>query len=162
MSDQFDDDSTEFAEVERRFVREVVGVADFEWVSFEHPSPRNPLPVPLSEATVTLVSTAGAHLPSEPPLGAGGHAALVPSDADVQLSHVGYDTERAMEDLNVVYPVQTLQRLATDGVIDALAPTVVSTMGFVPDGRRLFERAVPAAIERIHDEQAHLALLVPA
>lgn len=156
------DDSTEFANVERQFVRDVVGVTDFDWVSFDDPSPRNPLTVPLSEATVALVSTAGAHLPSERPLGAGGHATLVPSDADVQLSHVGYDTDRAMEDLDVVYPVRTLQHLAAEGVIGGLAPTVVSTMGFVPDGRRLFERAAPAAVERIHDEHAHLALLVPA
>lgn len=92
MNDRFDDDSTAFAQIERQFVRDVVGVADFGWVSFDHPSPRNPLTVPLAEATVTLISTAGAHLPDE----------------------------------------------------------------------RLFERAVPSAIERIHDEQAHLALLVPA
>jgi D-proline reductase (dithiol) PrdB len=160
--EDFPEDSADFAETERRFVREVVGVDDFEWVAFDHPSPRNRLAVPLSEATVTLVSTAGAHLPDDRPLSAGGHAALLPAVADVQLSHVGYDTDRAMEDLDVVYPVRTLQRLADDGFIGALAPTVISTMGFVPDGRRLLERAVPAAVERIHDEQAHLALLVPA
>jgi D-proline reductase (dithiol) PrdB len=160
--DDFADDSADFAEIERRFVREVVGVADFEWVAFDDPSSRTPLAVPLSSATVTLVSTAGAHLPGDRPLSAGGHATLVPADADVQLSHVGYDTDRAMADLDVVYPVRTLQRLVEDGFIGALAPTVISTMGFVPEGRRLFERAVPAAVERIHDEQAHLALLVPA
>jgi D-proline reductase (dithiol) PrdB len=158
----FPDDSADFAETERRFVREVVGVTDFEWVAFDHPSPRTPLAVPLSEATVTLVSTAGAHLTDERPLGAGGDAALLATDADVQLSHVGYDTDRAMEDLDVVYPVRTLRHLAAEGFIGALAPTVISTMGFVPDGRRLLDRAVPRAVERIHDEQAHLALLVPA
>lgn len=158
----FPDDSADFADVERRFVREVVGVADFEWVTFDEPSPRIPLAVPLSEATVTLVSTAGAHEVGTKPLSAGGRAALVPADADVQLSHVGYDTARAAQDLDVVYPVRTLRRLADQGFIGALAPTVVSTMGFVPDGRLLFERAVPTAVERLHDEQAHLALLVPA
>jgi hypothetical protein len=160
--EDFADDSADSAEIERRFVREVVGVADFEWVAFDDPSARTPLAVPLSEAIVTLVSTAGAHRPDDRPLGAGGAAALLPADAEVQLSHVGYDTDRAMEDLDVVYPVRTLQRLAEEGLIGALAPTVVSTMGFVPEGRRLFERAVPTAVERIHDEQAHLALLVPA
>jgi D-proline reductase (dithiol) PrdB len=158
----FPDDSTDFADVERGFVRDVVGIADFEWVAFDEPSPRVPLAVPLSEATVTLVSTAGAHEVGTKPLSAGGRAALVPMDADVQLSHVGYDTDRAMQDPDVVYPVRTLQRLVDEGFIGALAPTVVSTMGFVPDGRHLLERAVPSAVERIHDEQAHLALLVPA
>lgn len=153
----FPDDSEDFADVERRFVREVVGVSDFEWVAFDEPSARTSLAVPLSEATVTLVSTAGAHEVGTKPLGAGGRAALVPVDADVQLTHGGYDTDRAMQDQDVVYPVRTLQRLVDQGFIGALAPTVVSTMGFVPDGRHLLERAVPAAVERIHDEQAHLA-----
>jgi D-proline reductase (dithiol) PrdB len=159
---ELSDDSEDFAEIERRFVREVVGVTDFEWMAFDDPSPRAALTVPLSAATVTLVSTAGAHAVGTKPLSAGGRAALVPTDADVQLSHVGYDTDRATQDLDVVYPVRTLQRLADEGFIGALAPTVVSTMGFVPEGRHLFERAVPAATERIHDEHAHLALLVPA
>lgn len=157
-----EDDSAHFADVERTFIRDVVGIEDFEWLTFDAPSPRNPLPVPLAEARVTLISTAGAHEPGGRPPGAGGHASLVPTDAPFEFSHVGYDTERAKLDPDVVYPVRTLQQLAADGVIGSLAPTVVSTMGFVPEGERLFTRAVPAAVERIHDEQAHLALLVPA
>lgn len=157
-----DDDSIDFPDVERTFIRDVVGIETFDWVAFDDPSPRNPLPVPLSEARITLVATAGAHETSSRPLGAGGDAALVPTDAAFELSHVGYDTTQASEDPDVVYPVRTLERLAADGVIGSVAPTVISTMGFVPDGTRLLTRAVPDALERIHDEQAHLALLVPA
>lgn len=157
-----DDDSAEFADVERTFIREVIGVEDFDWVGYDEPSPRNPLPVPLSAARVTLISTAGVHEPGGRPPGAGGHAALVPAAAELEFTHVGYDTERAAADPDIVYPVRTLEQLVTDGVIGSLSPTVISTMGFVPDGERLLTRAVPAAVERIHDEQAHLALLVPA
>lgn len=158
----FEDDSTGFSDVERAHVREVVGVKDFEWVRFDEPSVRVPLDLPLSQARITLVSTAGAHESGEPPLGAGGHAALLPADAKIELSHDGYDTERALYDPEVVYPVRTLQQLADAGVIGSLAPTIVSTMGFVPDGVRLFARAVPAAVQQIRDEQSDLALLVPA
>jgi D-proline reductase (dithiol) PrdB len=157
-----DDGSEAFAEVERRHVREVVGIPDFDWVAADAPSPRNPLPVPLSEARVTLVVTAGAHQPGSRPPGAGGSAVLVPASATVELTHPGYDTARAMADPDVVYPVRRLRALAEAGVIGSLAPTVVSTMGFVPDGRRLLTRAVPAAVEAMSDEEAHLALLVPA
>ncbi len=156
------DDSEGFAAVERRHVREVVGVRDFEWVRAARPSPRNPLPVPLPEARVTLISTAGAHPAGTAPLGAGGQALSVPADAPCELTHVGYDTARAMADPDVVYPVRRLRALADAGFIGSLAPTVISTMGFVPDGRRLLTRAVPVAVERMVDEQAHLALLVPA
>ncbi|MEX2586707.1 MAG: glycine/sarcosine/betaine reductase selenoprotein B family protein [Actinomycetota bacterium] len=158
----FDDDSGGFDGVERTHVRNVVGVEDFEWVSFGEPSVRVPLSVPLSQARVTLISTAGAHEAGKPPLGPGGHAALIPAGAEIELSHDGYDTERASSDPEVVYPVRTLQALTDAGVIGSVAPTVVSTMGFVPYGTRLFDRAVPAAVEQIHAEQSHLALLVPA
>lgn len=156
------DDSEEFADIERKFVREVVGVPDFEWVPFPTPSPRSRLPIPLSEARVTLVSTAGAHVRGTRALGAGGDALAVPLDAEIEFTHVGYDTERAGADPDVVYPVRRLQSLADEGFIGSVAPTVISTMGFVPDGRRLLTRAVPLAVERIVNEKAQLALLVPA
>jgi len=57
------DDSAGFDDLERTFVRRFV--ADFEWLAFDEPSPRNDLPVPLSEARVGLVTTAGAHLPDQ-------------------------------------------------------------------------------------------------
>lgn len=156
------DDSAGFAATERDFVRDVVGVTDFDWVPSAQPSPRNQLPVPLSDARVMLVSTAGAHVKGTRPLGAGGEALTIPVDAEIELTHVGYDTARAMEDPDVVYPVRRLQALADAGFIGSLAPTVISTMGFVPDGRRLLTRAVPITVERMLAEQAHLALLVPA
>lgn len=156
------DDSVGFATTERNFVRDVVGVGDFEWVRATEPSPRNPLPLPLSDARVTLVSTAGAHPRGTRPLGAGGDALAIPADAPFELTHVGYDTERASADPDVVYPVRRLRALAAAGFIGSLAPTVISTMGFVPDGRRLLTRAVPVVLERMLAEEAHLALLVPA
>lgn len=157
-----DEDGEGFADRERQFVRDVVGVKDFEWVPATEPSPRNRLPVPLSEARVTLVSTAGAHPVGSRPLGAGGDALAIPFDEPFELSHVGYDTARATLDPDVVYPVRRLQALAAEGLIGSLAPTVFSTMGFVPDGSRLLTRAVPVVLERMLAEQAHLALLVPA
>lgn len=157
-----DDDSVGFADLERAHVRTKVGVVDFDWVASEAPSPRNALPVPLDQARVALVSTAGAHVPGGRPLSPGGRALLLPAAEPVELTHGGYDTARAMTDLDVVYPVAKLTSLAQEGTIGSLAPTIVSTMGFVPDGRRLFSHAVPDAVERLRDEQVHLALLVPS
>lgn len=115
-----DDDSAAFAEVERRHVRDVVGITDFDWVCAERPSPRNSLPVPLAEARVTLVTTAGAHEPGGQPPGAGGGAVLIPADSPVELTHPGYDTVRAMTDPDVVYPVRRLRALVEQGFIGSL------------------------------------------
>lgn len=46
------DDSAGFATTERDFVHDVVGVTDFDWVPATQPSPRNRLPIPLSDARV--------------------------------------------------------------------------------------------------------------
>jgi D-proline reductase (dithiol) PrdB len=156
------DDSAGFDDLERTYVRRFV--PDFEWLSFDQSSPRHPLPVPLTRARVGLVATAGAHLPEQEPMSPTGEIRLIPVDAAgwLQLSHIGYDTARASKDPDVVVPVQALQRLVADGFIGSLAPTIVSSMGFVPRGIDVLERSVPAAVEAPRADHVDLALLVPA
>jgi hypothetical protein len=160
--DDIEEDSLGFDLVERAYVRENL-VPDFEWVDHRRPSPRNRLARPLAQARVGLVSTAGAHLPDHRRMGAGGDVRMIPADAPrVALSHGGYDTERSSKDPEVVFPVRTLERLAEAGFIGPLAPTAVSTMGYIPRGERVLERVVPAAVETLRSEAVDLALLVPA
>ena len=156
------DDSAGFDDLERTFVRRFV--ADFDWLAFEDPSPRNDLPGPLSEARVGLVTTAGAHLPDQPGMSPNGEVRLIPLEAAAQmcLSHIGYDTRRAGRDPDVVVPIGALARLADTGFIGSLAPTVVSTMGFIPNGADVFDRTAPATIEALRRDDVDLALLVPA
>jgi hypothetical protein len=162
-SPEFEDDSVGFDAVERDHLRDRGIVPDFEWLAVDHPSPRILPRKPLQAARVGLVTTAGAHLPDQKPVGPGGGVRLIPIDAeDVVLTHPGYDTERAQTDLDVVYPVPTLRRLANSRAIGSVAPTIVSTMGFVPDGRRVLERTIPPARDALLAEQVDLALLVPA
>jgi hypothetical protein len=156
-----DDDSAGFDDLERTFVRKFF--PDFDWARFDAPSPRRALPVPLGQARVGLVVTAGAHLPGEAPLGLDGEVRFLPADSETyELTHPGYDTRRAATDPDVVVPVRSLRRLAAAGVVGSIAPTVISTMGLVPRGEDLLERSVPAALERLRAEEVDLALLVPA
>jgi hypothetical protein len=155
------DDARGFADVERAHVRGKY-LPDFEWTSYPEPSPRLIPPVPLAEARVGLVDTCGAHLVDGPPPGTSGRATVLPLDAEIMLTHPGYDTERAMRDPEVVHPVHTLQRLAASGVIGEAAPRCVSVMGGVLIASRILERAVPAAIEAMLSMAVDLALLVPA
>lgn len=156
------DDSIGFAEVERAHVRKRF-VPDFEWVLFDSPSRRNLLPLQLTKARVGLVGTAGAHRSGEAPLSPTGEVSILPIDAaDLVFSHPGYDTQRATDDPEVVYPLQTLQMLASEGFIGSVAATSVSTMGYIPDGRRVIEHLVPAVVKELTKEDIDLALLVPA
>lgn len=155
------DDSRGFAEVERAHLRARY-LPDFEWLRYEAPSARNPLPVPLSEARIGLLDTSGCHAVGTPPAGSSGRAVLVPADAEITFTHPGFDVERALRDPEVVHPVHTLQRLASQGVIGEVAATTVSVMGGVLIGQRIVDRGVPAAVQSMRDQQVDLALLVPA
>lgn len=58
--------------------------------------------------------------------------------------------------------MQTLQMLAAEGFIGSVAANSISTMGFIPDGRRVIEELVPAVVTELTKESIDLALLVPA
>lgn len=155
-------DDAGFDALERDYVRRKRPDFDFDWVRFDWPSPRHRLRVPLSRARVALVTTAGAHLPGEDPFRLDGEVRFVALDRALALTHVGYDTERAARDPDVVVPVGALRRLAARGIIGSLAPTLVSTMGLVPRGHDVLERTAPLVADRLSAEEVDLALLVPA
>jgi D-proline reductase (dithiol) PrdB len=156
----FTDDSAGFADLERDHVRRYV--PGFDWVEFSAPSPRIAPAVGLSQARIGLVSTAGAHPHDADAMAPGGEIRALPVGATVVLTHPGYDTRRASQDVDVVYPVASLLALAARGAIGSLAPTAISTMGFIPDGRAVLERLAPLAVSNLRAEQVDLALLVPA
>jgi D-proline reductase (dithiol) PrdB len=103
------------------------------------------------------VSAAG-----EGPIPASGPPRVIPIEADVAMTHPGYNTRRAGEDPEVVWPVRTLQRLAEQGVIGSVSGQAVSMMGAVMDGRVVLDRHVPAAVDQFRRDRVDLVLLVPA
>jgi len=105
------DDSRAFPDLERDYIRRR-GRPDFDWLRFPEASPRHKLNRPLSGARVGLLSTAGAHPRDEKPIPASGPSRAIPIATEIAFHHIGYDTKRAAEDPEVVWPVRMLQRLA--------------------------------------------------
>jgi D-proline reductase (dithiol) PrdB len=158
----YDGAARSFDEVERRHLRKRLA-HDFEWLDFDQPSPRNTLGVPLRDARVGLVVTAGVRLPDQPAARTIGEIRHVPVTAcQVRLTHRGYDTQRADKDPEVVFPVRTLLRLAETGAIGAVAAVAASTMGYIPRALNVLERVVPPVVASLVAQQVDLALLVPA
>lgn len=158
----FEDDSIGFAERERTHVRKRF-VPDFEWVTFETPSRRNLLSLPLKEARIALIGTAGAHGHAQDPMSPRGELRILPTDSrELVLTHPGYDTQRAGEDPEVVFPLQALKLLEEEGSIGSASPTAISTMGFIPVGRRVIEKLVPEVVTELTKQDVDLALFVPA
>ena len=159
-----------FLDVEGDYIRSKV-LPDFAWTGFAVPTEPSLLSKPVTDCTVALVVTAGAYLPaSQPrfetknPLGDDSYR-VIPSDVSaehVALSHPGYDTKRAMLDLDTVFPFQLLNRLRTQGEIGAVAPRHFSFMGYVPRTERLVWQHAPQVARMLREDGVDLAILVPS
>lgn len=168
MTDPEEQQGVDFAEIERDHVRRWI-YPDFRWIAYDAFSPINPLRVPLTEARVAFVTTAGAHLVGQAPFDvdakAGDPSYRVFSSetplTDVVLTHAGYDTKRASEDKNVVLPLDHLHELAQAGRIGAVGPNVYATMGYVADTDPFERETAPEIAQQLIEDQVDLVLLAP-
>lgn len=157
-----------FAQIEREHVRSRV-FAPFDWHPFDHFSPYHSLRVPISEARVAFVTTAGVHLADQPPFDTGRDAGdpswrAIPVEtplADLRLSHGGYDTRRASADKNVVLPLEHLRDIRDECRVGSLSPDVYSFMGYVAESERLLQEEAPAVARRLLADGVDLVLLAP-
>ncbi len=134
--------------------------------------PWAPLPKPVRDSVIALVTTAGVHLKADPPFDmtdpdGDPSFRVVPMDAprgDVTITHKYYDHAAADRDLNVVLPVDRLRELAAAGQVGGVAPRAYSLMGHV-DGRHvrtLMETTAPEVARRLRDDGAEAVVLTPA
>jgi D-proline reductase (dithiol) PrdB len=133
-----------------------------------------PLRRPLSEATVSLVSTAGISLKGDPPFDAEGERRnpwwgdpsyrVIPrtaSESDITVSHLHIETAYIYEDLNVALPLLRLAELEAEGVIGRSAPSHYSFMGYLLDPSDFLETSLPAIIGQMRHEGVDVAVFVP-
>ena len=134
------------------------------------PVPLAHLRKPLAAARLTLVSSCGVHLKSEPPLDVchpfgDFRFQRVPSQArhaDLIIHQLKYPHNDADLNINVIFPIERLQELVAEGVLGGLTPSFFSFIGYNMDPER-FERTVAAGIATaVAQEGAELALLAAA
>jgi D-proline reductase (dithiol) PrdB len=134
--------------------------------------PWAPLRKPLREVCVAMVTTAGAHLKSQPPFNMedlDGDATFraFPADTDkndLTITHKYYDHSAADRDINVVLPIDRLREFRDEGLIRGIAPTLYSFMGHIdgPHLKTLMEETAPEVAERLLQEGAEAVVLTPA
>lgn len=132
--------------------------------------PLAPLLVPLSEARLTFVSTAGVQprgtLPFDVVHPVGDYTfRRVPSDsrpADLEIHQLKYPTDGAHRDINVIFPIERLQELVAEGVVGGLTPSFFSFLGYNMDPELLERTLADDLAEAVAAERADLALLSPA
>lgn len=128
-----------------------------------------PLEIPLAEATVAIVSSAGVHLDDQEPFhvetvaGDDGHR-VIPDAVDLsrlRFTHTHYDTASAEEDPNVVFPLDRLHDAVAEGRVGAASPVHVGMMGFNPDPTPIAERTAPTVVRTLREAEVDVVVMVP-
>src|SRR5512147_2697855 len=114
--------------------------------------PFTPLPKPLRDCTVALLSTAGVALRSDRPFDQEGERRnpwwgdpscreipLGTTEAEIRIYHLHISPRFGEADLDVVLPMRRLAELAAEGFVGRPARTHYSTMGYILDPKELVE-----------------------
>jgi len=146
------------------------------WAARQKPGviPFTPLPKPLPDCTVALVTTAGVARNDDRPFDQEGERRnpwwgdpsfrtipLGTTERDVRLYHLHIDPRFGEADLDVVLPMRRLSELASKGMVGRVARTHYSIMGYILEPTELVETTAPAIAERMHAEGVDAAALVP-
>jgi D-proline reductase (dithiol) PrdB len=127
---------------------------------------------PLRQARLALVTTSGIHHQNQPPFdmtdsdGDPSYRALDGEELfnDFQITHDYYDHSDARKDPNIIFPLDRLRELVSEGVLGSLAQTHYAVMGHI-DGRHivtLVEKTAQEIAGKLRAAQADLVLLTPA
>jgi len=130
------------------------------------PVPCAPMRRPLAESRIALVTTAGFHLPDQPPFDhdlRGGDTSyrVIPNDADVSTlleSHRSetFDHSGVQADPNLAFPLDRLREMKL-----LLAPRHLSFMGSITAPGRLTAESAKSGAQLLVDDGVEAALLVP-
>ncbi len=130
-----------------------------------------PLQKPLSESKVALVTTAGLHLNTDKPfsklfLVSDCSYREIPSDVDprnLQITHTSeeFDQSGAIQDLNVVLPIDRMKDLLKKGKIGAINHRHFSFMGSLPRTGALRNKTAPALARSLKEDGVDIVFLTP-
>ena len=124
------------------------------------------LRVPLAEARVMLVASAGVHFKSDPPFAHTNdltfrRIAQATDAKSIRASHPSPIRRPGLEDINVVFPYQRLAELAQAGVIGGPTASHVSMQGAIKRLLTLTSDLAPAIAGAARDEGTDAVLLIP-
>jgi D-proline reductase (dithiol) PrdB len=143
-----------------------LGFDAYRWADNAEPSAFVPPTKPLSESKVVLIASGGVYRVGD--VGFSHKDDLthreIPMDtpaSDLRVTHFAYDQTNARADVNAVFPIDSLRTMADAGEIGELADVALTFMGGIYSQRRLGETLTPAIVDRVHELEADIALLVP-
>ena len=139
-------------------------------VTRETPVPLAHLQKPLSESRLTFVSTSGVQprgtMPFDTVHPVGDYTfRRVPSNlksADLEIHQLKYPTVGAKRDLNVIFPIERLQELVSEGFVGGLTENFYAFIGYNMDAERLEQTLAEDIANAVEAEKPDVVLLAPA
>jgi D-proline reductase (dithiol) PrdB len=124
--------------------------------------------VPLSEARVAIVTTAGIHLRDDAPfVRYDSTFRTIPGDvraADPVQTHtsIGFDRTAIIEDVNVSFPIDRLREMQAEGKIGSFGARFFSFMGAQKDLVTIAATSAPEVAGLLRDDGVDVVLLTPS
>lgn len=127
--------------------------------------------VPLAQAKLALITTAGIHHPYQTPFDmddSNGDPSYRELDAatlfdDFVITHDYYDHSDADKDPNIILPLERLKELVEEKILGSIAATHYSFMGHIdgPHIDTLINRTAVEIAHKLRAEKVDIALLTP-
>jgi len=144
-----------------------LGYKPYAWVDKRsEPPPWAPLTKPLAECRLGLVASGGIYVSGQVAFHWRDDTTFreVPTDvptAELRATHFAYDLTDARRDPNVVFPIDALRHLVSEGFVGSLSSVAYTFMGGVYSARRVVEELAPRLTERLLADRVDAVLLVP-
>jgi len=142
---------------------------------FGGPIPWTPLSKPLSQTTISLVTTAGISLKSDPPFDMDREKReavwgdrsfrMIPrgtTEKDIDVNHLHINTTYIKQDINVMLPLARMAEFEEERIIGRLAPSSYSFYGFQWKNTDFVEESIKPISEKMKREGVEAVLLTPA
>ncbi len=143
-----------------------LGYPPYQWVENSEPPPWKPVEIPLEEASLCVIASGGIYQLGQRAFHFKDDASYriidssTPSE-ELRITHFAYDLTDARSDPNVVFPLDPLRKLVSDGRLGSLTPQAFTFMGGIYSARKVREELAPKILDEVRDQRADLALLVP-
>jgi D-proline reductase (dithiol) PrdB len=150
--------------IQEKYTQE--GYPAYRWLVNSDPPPWQPLRRPLSTSRLGLVASGGIYITGQVAFHYKDDTSwrVIPADVkttDLRVTHFAYDLRDARQDPNVVFPIDTLRGLVSEGVIGSLAANAYTFMGGIYSARRVQQELAPQLLERLLAEHVDAVLFVP-
>jgi D-proline reductase (dithiol) PrdB len=142
---------------------------------FKGSIPWTPMSKPLNQTTLSLVTSAGISLKSDPPfdmerekrepLWGDRSYRMIPrgtTKQEMDVHHLHINTTYIKQDINVILPLSRMAEFEREGIIGRLAPTVYSFYGFQWKNTDFLKEAIEPISKKMKLEGVEAVLLTPA